>query len=116
MFIVHRGRVNIQVKENGIGRTITTLHAGDFFGEMSLFSGDPRTADVVADTETKVIEISQQILKPLFEGNPELVKVIAEIIEERRQALDEAEEDLQSIAEDDLGGPVNKLKRFFGLD
>ncbi len=116
MFIVHRGRVNIQVRENGVGRTITTLNAGDFFGEMSLFSGEPRTADVVADAETKVIEISQETLKPLFEANPELVKVIAEIIEERRELLTEAEEDLDSITESDTAGPVNKLKRFFGLD
>ena len=115
MFIIHRGRVNVQITENGVTKTIATLKAGEFFGEMSLFSGEPRTADIIADTETKVIEISKVILKPLFESNPELVRVISEIIEDRQAMLDEQEEQTLSTTESDTSGAVFKLKKFFGL-
>ena len=116
MFIIHRGRVNVRIEENGVARTITTLRAGDFFGEMSLFSGEPRTADVIADTETKVIEISKHLLKPLFESNPELVRVISEIIEDRRALLEAEKEQELSITESETSGPVHKIKRFFGIE
>lgn len=115
MFIIHRGRVKVQVTENGTIRNISTLKSGEFFGEMSLLTGEPRTADVIADTETKVIEISKVILKPLFESNPELVRVIGEIIDERREMLDEQTEQDHSVTEDQSSGPVLKIKKFFGL-
>lgn len=115
MFIVHRGTVKVQVTENGIVRDLTKLRAGDFFGEMSLLSGEPRTADVIAETETKVIEIHQRILKPLFESKPELVRVISEIIEERRILLESAASTEQDTTDADLSGPLFKIKKFFGL-
>lgn len=116
MFIVHRGRVNIQVPEQNDLRTIATLNPGEFFGEMSLFTGEPRSADVVADTETKVIEINNTILKPLFESNPELVRIMSEIIEDRRGLLEAEKEEEASITETEMSGPVIKIKRFFGLN
>ncbi|HSK64830.1 MAG TPA: mechanosensitive ion channel family protein, partial [Pyrinomonadaceae bacterium] len=48
MFVVHNGRVRVQVNDNGRARTVATLNEGDFFGEMALFTGEPRTANVVA--------------------------------------------------------------------
>jgi CRP-like cAMP-binding protein len=57
MFVVHNGRVQVQVNENGRSRSIATLNEGDFFGEMALFTGEPRTANVVALEETEVLEI-----------------------------------------------------------
>ena len=43
MFVVHKGKVRVQVSENGRPRTVATLN-GDFFGEMALFTGEPQTA------------------------------------------------------------------------
>jgi len=57
MFVVHRGSVDVRVDSNGTARTIKTLGEGEFFGEMGLFTGEPRTANVVAVEETEVIEI-----------------------------------------------------------
>src|SRR6185437_6055076 len=37
MFVVHNGRVSVQVSENGRARTVATLSEGAFFGEMALF-------------------------------------------------------------------------------
>ena len=115
MFIVHRGEVNVQVFENGIAENVTSLKTGDFFGEMSLLTGEPRTADVIAETETKVIEISNVVMRPIFEANPELVRVISEIMEDRLELLEKRRAELKHETDADLTGPMLKIKKFFGL-
>ncbi|MGI8670813.1 MAG: cyclic nucleotide-binding domain-containing protein, partial [Aridibacter sp.] len=115
MFIIHRGIVNVQVDEDGIPKTISTLRAGDFFGEMSLFTGEPRTADVVADLETQVLEIKSYVLKPILEKNPEIAKVIGEIIEDRREVLVQEDEVKKSLTATETKGVFKNIKKFFGL-
>ena len=87
MFVVHNGRVRVQVNENGRPRTVATLNEGDFFGEMALFTGEPRTANVVALEETEVLEIGHAAMKRVFDTNPDLVESLSFIIAERRQGL-----------------------------
>lgn len=115
MFIIHRGNVNVRVEENGEAKTISTLRAGDFFGEMSLFTGEPRTADVVAETETQVLEIKSYVMKPILEQNPEITKVISEIIDDRRTILREKETEDQSEKSTESTSVLKNIKRFFGL-
>jgi len=115
MYIIHRGSVNVQITDGGNKKIINTLSIGDFFGEMSLFTGEPRTADVVADAETKVIEIQPSVLKPILESNPELVKIISEIIEERRELLVEDVEEASAAPDPDSKGVIRSIRSFFGL-
>jgi small-conductance mechanosensitive channel/CRP-like cAMP-binding protein len=115
MFIVHRGTVTVQVREEGKIKPIRQLKEGGFFGEMGLFTGEPRTATVVADEETEVLEIKHFCLKPILEDNPELVESFGKIIEERRAALDELFQDQQSSEQKDKSGVFNSIRKFFGL-
>lgn len=114
MFVVHNGRVSVQVNENGRGRTVATLSDGAFFGEMALFTGEPRTASIVADEETEVLEIGHAAMKSVFDNNPDLVESLVHIIAERRQAL-AATEDLSGSREDESAGLLSSIKRFFGM-
>ena len=81
---------------------------------MSLLTGPPRTATVIAEEETEVKQIKKTALRPLFEANPELMKSICDIIEERRTllVLKESEEE---VAKDDSSGVLSSLRRFFGF-
>ena len=87
MFVVHHGRVQVQVTEGGRSRPVAVLNEGDFFGEMALFTGEPRTANVVALEETEVLEIGHEAMKELFNTNPDLVESLSHIIAERRLGL-----------------------------
>jgi small-conductance mechanosensitive channel/CRP-like cAMP-binding protein len=114
MFVVHNGRVSVQISENGRPRTVATLSEGAFFGEMALFTGEPRTANIVATEETEVLEIGHKAMKKVFDSNPDLVQSLSHIIAERRQAL--AASEASSDAEtDESAGILSSIKRFFGL-
>ena len=114
MFVVHNGRVRVQVNENGRPRTVATLAEGDFFGEMALFTGEPRTANVVALEETEVLEIGHAAMKRVFDTNPGLVESLSFIIAERRQGL-ASPSDTATPATDPSAGLLSAIKRFFGL-
>jgi small-conductance mechanosensitive channel len=113
MFVVHNGRVRVQVNDNGRPRTVATLNEGDFFGEMALFTGEPRTANVVALEETEVLEIGHAAMKRIFDNNPDLVESLSFIMAERRQGLASQTDSL--AATDAKAGILSSIKRFFGL-
>jgi small-conductance mechanosensitive channel len=116
MFIVHRGSVKIQVMESGFPKTINTLDEGDIFGEMGLFTGEPRTATVVATEETEVLEIHNAAVKPLLENNPDLVSALSKTIAERRALLAQKNEESKNISEEEESiGIFNSIRKFFGL-
>ena len=73
MFVIHRGSVKVQINEDGKIKVLRNLNEGEFFGEMGLFTGEPRTATVVAQEETEGLEIKHTCLKPILEENPDLV-------------------------------------------
>jgi small-conductance mechanosensitive channel len=114
MFIVHRGRVDVQIADNGRPRTVATLKEGDFFGEMALFTGEPRTANVVAQEETEVLEIGHQAVKRLFETNPALVESLSRTIAERRAGLKAKQTDTEMIKKESAG-VLASIKSFFGI-
>ena len=115
MFVVHRGSVDVRVDSNGTSRTIKRLGEGAFFGEMALFTGEPRTASVVAAEETEVLEIGHEAMRGLFQTNPDLVEAISHTINERRAAL-AANAPAADGDEDSPDGLLSKIKRFFRLD
>lgn len=114
MFVVHNGRVQVQVNDNGRPRTVATLNEGDFFGEMALFTGEPRTANVVAVEETEVLEIGHAAMKGVFDNNPDLVESLSFIMAERRQGLTSQADPLATTA-DTKAGILSSIKRFFRL-
>ena len=114
MFVVHKGRVRVQVSENGRSRTVATLNEGDFFGEMALFTGEPRTANVLALEETEVLEIGHAAMKRVFDTNPDLVESLSFIMAERRQGL-ASHADAATTHNNSSAGILSSIKRFFGL-
>ena len=115
MFVIIRGSVEVQILQSGKTTVINKLRENDFFGEMSLFTGEPRTATVVAVEETEVIRIAKESIKPIFEANPDLVSAIGEMIEERRELLNSLAEKSTETEELRQKGVLRSIRRFFGL-
>jgi small-conductance mechanosensitive channel/CRP-like cAMP-binding protein len=115
MFVVSRGGVDVRVDSNGTPRTISRLGEGAFFGEMALFTGEPRTANVVAAEETEVLEIGHDAMRSLFQTNPDLVEALSHAINERRAGL-LANASAPAGDEDTPAGLLSKIRHFFRLD
>lgn len=116
MFVVMRGIVKVQIPEKTYLKTLGTLKENDFFGEMSLLTGEPRSASVVAFEEAEVLRIDKSGLKPILASNPSLVQSISELVEERRRILAEQIEANQE--EEELRakkGVMRSIRSFFGL-
>ena len=96
MFVITRGNVKVQIPDKDGQKVINQLGPHDFFGEMSLLTGEPRSATVVAEDEVDVLEIRKGALKPIFEANPELMTSVCEIIEERKLLLHVEQPELET--------------------
>src|SRR5436190_4431090 len=114
MFVVHSGRVAVQISDRGGPRTVAELTEGNFFGEMAMFTGEPRTANIVALEETEVLEIGHTAMKHIFETNPGLAESISWTIAERQAALAKDSASAQPSIQE-TAGLLSSIKRFFGL-
>ncbi|MBI1206127.1 MAG: mechanosensitive ion channel [Azospirillum sp.] len=80
LFVVVEGLLRVEVDAVAVG----TLGPGDVFGEMSLLTGDPRSATVTAETAATLFEISDEQLRPILRHQPELVAGLGAIMAERQ--------------------------------
>jgi small-conductance mechanosensitive channel len=86
MFVVRDGRVSISVGPDG--REVAVTEAGGYFGEMSLLTGDQRSATVTAKTDCFVLEIRAEDFGAWVRTRPDVVDLLAVAATDRRRELD----------------------------
>ncbi len=117
MFVIHKGSVEIRtIDDEGKTQVVSTLREGDFFGEMSMLTGEPRSANVVAKEETQVLQIGRYCLKPILDSNPNLIKALSDIVEERRSLLTQKEHHEKKTTGEKDKTVFRSIKKFFGLN
>ncbi len=83
LFLIQDGRASVRKK----GRTVARFGPGDFFGEIAVLDGGPRTASVYADTEAVCLTLASKEIKPLLEDQPSVAhKMLQEVVRRVRQA------------------------------
>jgi CRP-like cAMP-binding protein len=101
MFVLVDGEVGVHfVDENGREQSVTTLGPGEVVGEMSLFTGDRRTATVVAVTSVDAIEITKASLERVFAKAPDLIDQFAQVLASRQAELNRLSETAAAGARD----------------
>jgi CRP/FNR family cyclic AMP-dependent transcriptional regulator len=71
LFIIRSGAVIVSKHVKGrVEQVLARLGPGDFFGEMSLFDDQPRSATIQAETETIMYGLDRSSLDHLIEQNP----------------------------------------------
>jgi small-conductance mechanosensitive channel/CRP-like cAMP-binding protein len=84
MFILVDGEANVVVERNGSPTHVAALSSGDCFGEMSLLTGEKRSATVVANTDCEVVEIGKTVIAHSLKENPELLGKLSELLARRQ--------------------------------
>ena len=72
MYFIVQGELRVRMNVVGKETILATLGVGDFFGDISLFDHGPRSADVVANTNSVVLKISSAAFDELAKKAPDL--------------------------------------------
>ena len=72
MYIVVTGEVEIRRQVGGIERVLAVLPAGEFFGEMAILNGRPRSATAVALTAARLMVIDGTTFEAMLRARPEI--------------------------------------------
>lgn len=87
MFALVEGKATVSVHTPAGAKTVATLGPGDVVGEMSLFTGERRSATVTAATRVTALEVSKEALAPVLSAAPKLVERFATLVEQRHAEL-----------------------------
>ena len=118
MYGLAEGLLQVRVaREGDQDLVIASMEPGEFFGEMSLLAGEPRSATVVAHVDSVVFEIRQSDFSEILEKRRELVDSISHMIAERQvtnsELLDAATPEEREAAVDEAASSL--MGRMLGV-
>jgi len=110
LFIIADGVVSIELNQaDGSKTELGRLGVGEFFGEMALMTGEPRTADASALRSTLLLVVQKQTIKNIFSENNNFYNEMAKVLAERQVKLGEA-----TLLPEEKSEEVNKLANKIG--
>lgn len=128
LYVLTSGRVEVRmsVDPDGPGalpkqtKTVATINAPGFFGEMGLMTGQPRTADVVAMTDIECYRLGKETFQEVLLARPEIMGEISEKMAARRVELLATRDGLDQSARISMHPSerdkiLSGMKEFFGL-
>jgi small-conductance mechanosensitive channel/CRP-like cAMP-binding protein len=90
-YLVARGELAVRVQfDPTTEREVARLSRGAFFGEMSLLTGEPRSATVVSLGDAALLRVDREAFELVFAQDPSVAQALAEVIARRRLALESA--------------------------
>ena len=88
-YLLERGEVSVVIAPGGKPQEIARLKAGDFFGEMSLMTGETRRASVVALGDVVAVRVDRDSFREVLAHAPRVVDEISRVLAIRQTALEE---------------------------
>ena len=115
MYILIEGSLEVTIPKDEEEVVVASIWPGDCVGEMSLLTGEPRSANVRAKVNSTLLEITKANIAPIFETHPELIEEISAVLEMRKAAnqillnktvdADEAQKNIKAL--------TKKILKFF---
>lgn len=122
LYLIISGEAAVRVSAgDGAEKEVGRLKAGNFFGEMSLMTGRPRSATVVALSDVECYRLDKAAFQAVIDERPELAERVAEVLARREVDLEAARESLdeealrrrRDAAKHDL---LSRIRDFFGVE
>lgn len=108
-YIIESGKVEVSIFHKGERRVLAKLEEGDFFGEMSLLTGEGRNADVITLEDTKFLELHKEDFAFILTKEPKLAEKMSRILAERETRI--KEELTKEIKKQIKGDEVERISK-----
>lgn len=134
LYVLEQGRVVVSTSGDGEATIaagggggasgtlqLAVLGSGDFFGEMSLLTGAPRSATVRADGGCRVLVLTKSDLAPVLQADPDLAELLCRAVERRQAATAAARAERRerrperTAQRDDAVSLLGRVREFFRL-
>jgi small-conductance mechanosensitive channel/CRP-like cAMP-binding protein len=121
LYIITKGSGEVIVStDNGVHKTVSILHAGDFFGEMSLLTGEPRSASLKALEDSECYRLDRKAFEDILHGRPEIAHYLSELLARRKVEIEAVRHDLDAAARAAMmkgqqESIFEKIHKLFGL-
>jgi small-conductance mechanosensitive channel/CRP-like cAMP-binding protein len=110
MYVLSSGIAQVSVERDGRTSDLGELVSGECFGEISLLTGNRRTASVTAKTDCDIVEIDQSAMRDLLKQYPRLADHLSETLSTRQSVL---ESELANWKDDAATAPIIQTKESF---
>ncbi|MGZ3425417.1 MAG: cyclic nucleotide-binding domain-containing protein [Polyangia bacterium] len=118
LYIIRSGSVSVRLVDGGLEKEVAVLGEGEFFGEMSLMTGEPRKATVVARADAECYVIDRALFQQILRNNATLAEEIGKLLSEREMKNKIEREGLSAEAarkSTDHQALLHRIRSFFGL-
>jgi len=121
LYIVTSGKADVRVTVDGAApKSIATITAPGFFGEMGMMTGEPRANDVIALTDVECYRLDKDGFQKIVVERPEIAEEMSHTLAARRveliaarEGLDEAAKSVRQVSEQER--ILGRIQSFFGL-
>lgn len=121
LYIIVQGQVGVfSIDAKGNSIPVKDLKEGEYFGEMSLLTGEKRSATIIAQNEVTLLEIGPNDILPTIKKNPALMEALSKKLAERKLSikdiLDKALANEKFLEKEALSkNLLNRIREFFSI-
>jgi small-conductance mechanosensitive channel/CRP-like cAMP-binding protein len=109
----------LRTRHDGSAQQIAVLNPGGLFGELSVMTGQQRTATVQALTPCELLVIAKPAFEPILASNPNLAELVSQRLAERQAELQatgrESIEEHRNSIEEHKGDLLRRVREFFSV-
>ncbi|MDP2963415.1 MAG: mechanosensitive ion channel family protein [Sulfurimicrobium sp.] len=118
LYILTEGEAEVVLESGSGNKTLSTIHAGSFFGEMGMMTGAPRSTTVIAKTDVECYRLDKEAFESIIQSRPSIAEEISRILVARQTELHSAQDGIaaaQHSRSQVHSEILNRIKDFFGL-
>ncbi len=121
LYILTKGSGEVFIStDTGNHKTVAIVHAGDFFGEMSLLTGEPRSASLKALEDSECYRLDREAFNDILHGRPEIASYLSQLLARRKVEIEAIRQDLDAEARAAMlkgqqKSMFEKIQKLFGI-
>jgi small-conductance mechanosensitive channel/CRP-like cAMP-binding protein len=115
LYLLGEGILDVALDRDEVVSILDRIAPGEVFGEISLLTGQPRTATVTAALDSVVYEIHRDDLNPILQRRPEIAEGLAAVMAEHQARNDRNSRDPEPAATPTRDDLLVRLRLLFHL-